>query len=172
MHRLTHELMFDQVRAIYHALTGTDLPRIETHMPVSSESGAAAMISSRFAELEALSRLVPMVAARVPPFAFCPPIDVVDRKKELHIEVALPGVARENVEIKGAGDMLLIFGVREWETGNNGQAHRYGEIPRGPFKRVIMLPPDVTAEPLRVELSDGLLRIHLGKVHLGAAAKA
>lgn len=172
MQRITHELMLDHVRAIYQALTGADLPSIEGHAPLPPGEEAEALVTSRFAEVETSARFLSTVAGRVPPFAFCPLVDVVERKNEITVEVSLPGVPREAVDVRVAGDMLFIEGVREWDVGANGHAHRTAEIPRGPFRRVILLPPSAAGEPKRVESHDGILRITLAKASMAPVAKA
>src|SRR5262244_2129142 len=100
MHRQTHELMLDHVRAIFHAVTGGELPKIDGPATLPSGEAGADLVARRFAELDTLARLLPSVAARVPPFAFSPLVDVLQltkRKPELLIEVALPGVSEGDV---------------------------------------------------------------------------
>lgn len=172
MHRLTHDLMLDHVRAIYHAITGTELPELKMPAPLPPGPEAVDFVAARFAELEAFARLIPAAAARVPPFAFAPQIDVVDRTKEFVVEVALPGVDRESVEAKVVGETLVISGVREWDARTNHRVYRHAEIPRGPFLRVLTLPPDVSGEPMRVEMTNGIMQIRLNKIPLGPVAKA
>ncbi len=169
MQQSTHDLMLDQVRAIYKAVTGTELPENESD---ATWHDGEDLVAARFAELEATVRVMPTVAARVPPFAFMPLVDILERKPELIIEASLPGVTRESVEVRILGDALLLEGAREWSVGANGQACRYAEIPRGPFRRVVWLPATVSQESPHIELKNGILRVHLNKITSGAVAKA
>jgi HSP20 family protein len=174
MDRTTFELMFEQVRAIYHAVTGH-------HMPAPPEQGAAQgdpqwlseSIRTHFAELDAWARLLPDVAERVPPFAFAPSIDIVEREKEFIVEIALPGVARKDVEVEAGDGRLTVHGIRipDDESRINGFGLRHAEIPRGPFRRTIALPHEAGVHPLRIdEPQHGILRVHLPR--MGSQAKA
>jgi HSP20 family molecular chaperone IbpA len=108
---------------------------------------------------------MPLVAERVPPFAFAPPVDVIEHDGELLVERALPSVSREEVAVELTDRMLVINGKRAGEKAANGRVYRHAEIPRGPFRRVILLPPELeaTAGPPRVDVENGIVRIRLGK---------
>jgi HSP20 family molecular chaperone IbpA len=160
MQRPTFELMTDQVRAIYRALTGQDLPLPETPRVPLPPGDADEAVWTRFAELDAWARVLPPVNARVPPFAFSPPIDVLVHDNEVLVEVALPGVARESVQVDLKEDVLTVSGVRAGEKASNGNVYHHAEIARGPFRRGVVL-PRAFAGPPRVEVRDGMIRIYL-----------
>ena len=171
MHRSTYELMREQVRAIHRALTGSDLPEGDGHTPSGLPASTPEIVARRFTDLEAIARTLSVVAERVPPFAFSPPIDVIDEENELLIEAAIPGVDKSDVTVDLSGDVLVIAGVRVGERASNGRAFRHAEIPRGPFRRVVLLPYPVMGEP-RAEVERGMIRIHLAKLPKSSAAKA
>ncbi len=162
----TIELMRDQVRAIYRALTGTDLPEGDLSPPgrdVEMEE-----VARRFVDLEAMARRIPIVMERVPPFSFAPPVDAMDTGHEIVIEVAVPGIGEGEVEVRRSGDLLSISGVRSGAPASNGRTWFLAEIPRGPFHRAIRLPYPIQAEP-RVEVDNGIVRIHLARTPVGPA---
>lgn len=172
MHRQTYELMQDQVRAIYRALTGGDLPALDSSLaPLPSGVNTHEIVWARFAELDACSRAVPAVAECVPPFAFSPPIDVIERGQEILVDVAVPGATRGDVLVEVTGNVLTISGTRTGEKAANGLLYRHAEIPRGPFRRVVLLPHMVSGQP-RIEANEGVIRIHLAPLPIGSAAKA
>ena len=165
------ELMLDQVRAIYRALTGNDMPE-----PPPPQAGAGSTTSPgdvlrQFADLEAIARGIPAVIERVPPFSFSPPLDAIDDTHELLIEVAVPGVVQSDVTVERTDGMLVVRGFRRGERVANGRAYFHAEIPRGPFHRVVRLPYRMLGEP-RVTVENGLVQIHLPKSPAGAPAKA
>ncbi len=168
----TFQLMQDHVRAIYRALTGSDLPDAhgQTGAPVG-EPPPAEMVARTFADLDAFARRVPAVAERVPPFSFAPPLDAWRTDRELVVEVAAPGVSREEVRVQLEGDTLLVEGSRSTEGIVNGRTWLHAEIPRGPFRRSIVLPVAVVGEP-RVELDAGIVRIRLSQPAKVTPAKA
>jgi HSP20 family molecular chaperone IbpA len=156
----TVELMRDQVRAIYRALTGDE-------MPDSDDSGQPSDITMdevarRFADLESMARQIPIVTEKVPPFSFAPPVDACDDGQDVVIEIAVPGVREADIEVKRSGNMLTVSGVRHGPHVSNGRNYFLAEIPRGPFHRALRLPYAVVSEP-RVEVDGGILRIRLAK---------
>jgi HSP20 family molecular chaperone IbpA len=160
MHPRTLELMEDQTRAIYRAVTGVDLP---DPAPSTGPEVQIEEVARRFADLEAMARTFPAVVERVPPFSFAPPFDALDEGRTLLIELAVPGLERGDVTVERTDDLLIVSGVRTGERASNGRTYLHAEIPRGPFHRVIRLPLSTTSEP-RVEVDRGLIRIHLTKV--------
>ena len=154
-------VMGDQVRTIYRAVTGSDLPE-----PSTSESEPEVPfdeITRRFVELEAATRTVPFVAERVPPFSFSPPLDVAASTDEIVVELELPGVDRNDVTVDLTGDTLLIAGVRREPPDAGKRTYSHAEIPRGPFYRAFHLPFPVQSEPA-VDLDRGMLRVRLKRV--------
>jgi HSP20 family protein len=175
MHRTTYDLIYDQVRAVYRAVTGVELsvsqrveypPQPQQSLPIAG----ADVVMRHFVELDAFARMLPAVAAAIPGAPFTPPVDVVEHDKELRVELAIPGVERDDVHVETMGSVLVISGVRAGEPPN-GHTYRLSEIPRGLFRRVLLLPPEVTAEPRRLEVVNGIVKIYLGKV-TAAVAKA
>jgi HSP20 family protein len=161
MHRQTFDLMEDQLRAIYRAVTGQDAPTATTS-PDAPAAASPEELARRFTDLEAMARTIPAVAERVPPFAFAPPVDVVDEEADLLIETAIPGLDRADLECEVRGDTVILSGVRRGERAANGRTYLHAEIPRGPFRRVVRLPYAVSAEP-RIEIERGLVHVRFRK---------
>lgn len=162
----TIELMHEQVRAIYRAITGTDLivpatgeqPKDEEEPIVEDE-----VLKERFAHLDALARRIPAVGERVPPFSFNPPIDVIDEGQALVVEVAVAGVHRDDISVVRTDGSLEISGVRRGQRGGNGSAYVHAEIARGPFTRTIPVPEQFRTEP-DVKVERGVILVRLPKV--------
>ena len=168
MHPTTVALMYDQVRAIYRAFTGTDMPE---ELPAGSAGDPSSPeveevpldeVARCFAELESMARTIPVVVERVPPFSFAPPLDAYEEKGELVLELAVPGVERGDVVVEATDHVIVVSGVRTGERLVNGRSYLHAEIPRGPFHRVIRIPYRITGEP-RLNVKGGLIRIHLNK---------
>lgn len=146
--------MHDQVRAIYRAITGEDVSDVGTsEVADNTEEG----VTRRFAELEAAAR--PLVRARVPPFMFTPRVDVMAVDGAVLVEIELPGLDRDEIEIERRDGVLTISGVRRDGHAARGNMF-HAEIPRGPFTRTIPLPFPLEGEP-RIELDRGVLRLVL-----------
>jgi HSP20 family molecular chaperone IbpA len=171
MQRQTFELMFDQVRATFRALTGGELPEAAPRASWPPGADGVGEVLRAFAELEAWVRLSGALAERVPPFAFTPAADVYEWDKELVIELAAPGVAPEDVVVERAADTLVISGVRRGGRPD-GRHYRRAELPRGPFRRVIHVPHELVATQPRLEVEQGIVRVRLAKLRMDSMAQA
>jgi HSP20 family molecular chaperone IbpA len=172
MQRETYDLMLDQVRATYRALTGSDLPEpTEPRVPLPPGIDPSHVVTRNFVELEAWVRLSPLLSERVPPFSFTPPVDVFEWDKELVIELGAPGVEEQDVRVERAGDTLVVSGVRKTPRAD-GRNYRRAELPRGPFRRVVHLPHELASSQPRVEVAQGLVRVRVGKPPMGTVAQA
>ena len=156
----TLELMHDQIRAIYRAVTGSEMAE-PAEVP-EEEALAPDEVERRFADLDVAARSIPAVARRVPPFSFAPPLDAIEGEHEVVIMVAVPGVERADVQIAHAGNTVTVSGVRRGERASNGRAFFCAEIQRGPFYRSIALPYPIQAEP-RVHVEGGTIFVHVAK---------
>ena len=157
------QMMRTQVRAIHVALTGSDVPEPEaTPAPPVEESPSPAPpqqpedVMQRFQELEAVSRTLPTVASRVPPFAYPPPVDVLAGDDGVIIELEIPGVSRDDVEVNRIPGGIAVRGIRRETSG--GVFHI--ELLCGLFYRAIPLPYSLETPP-KFDLDRGVLRIHV-----------
>jgi HSP20 family molecular chaperone IbpA len=70
-----------------------------------------------------------------------PPVDVLETEDGLLIVVALPGVARDDMEIVIGNGELFVRGTRRWPgLRRPAKVHRL-ELPHGHFERRLPLPP-------------------------------
>jgi HSP20 family protein len=158
---LTIEQMEEHVRDIYRALTGEELREDELMAPTQGELSVDE-VARRFIDLESSVRQIPTIDERVPPFSFSPSLDVIDFDDHILLELAAPGVEREDVEVACSGQFITISGVRGGEPGSDGRHYLHAEIPRGPFYRVVQIPTAFVAEPT-MEVEHGLIRVRLTK---------
>ncbi|HET6466954.1 MAG TPA: Hsp20/alpha crystallin family protein [Geminicoccaceae bacterium] len=92
-----------------------------------------------------------------------PPVDVFESAGQLWIQVALPGVRAEQVELRIEDGALSVSGERLLPLPRGaGTIHRL-ELPHGRFERRIGLPAG-HYELGRRELADGCLTIVLRKL--------
>jgi HSP20 family protein len=89
------------------------------------------------------------------------PVDVWESDSEVVVEAEVPGVSVDDVEARLDGDALVLSGelpAPPEESGSFLRIERY----RGPFRRVVALPSEVTGQP-RASLRAGVLQIRLPK---------
>jgi len=92
-----------------------------------------------------------------------PPVDVLETDHELSIQVALPGVASDQLKVVIDGGTLIVTGLRPMPGQSRSTIIRRLEIPYGRFERHIELPAG-RFEIGRRELTDGCLLLTLRKL--------
>jgi len=104
------------------------------------------------------------------PDFWMPPVDIFDDQEKVAIQMEIPGVNREDIDIEFSEGKLLIKGER-LPTYGKGQAD-YHRIERrhGPFKRIVDLPVPVETEKIEARYENGVLTILL-PVRADARAK-
>gem|GEM_PF-594174 len=88
-----------------------------------------------------------------------PPLDIFFHGGFLVVEVALPGISREDVSIHATPTLLIIDGMlkREIEACNEDFLTMERRI--GRFSRSVPLPCRVIPEGMHSELSEGIVRL-------------
>ena len=92
-----------------------------------------------------------------------PPVDVLETDGELWIQVALPGVTPEQLQVGIEGHALLVTGERTLPVPRGAGVIRRLEMPYGTFERRIDLPAG-RYELVRRELTLGCLTLTLRKL--------
>ncbi len=88
-----------------------------------------------------------------------PPTSIWEEEDVFRIEVDLPGVAREAIELTFEKDVLTISAERVVpEHRRVIDERRYGR-----FSRKLSLPESADAEAITAEFTDGVLRVTIGK---------
>ena len=96
-----------------------------------------------------------------------PPVDVREDGKEIVLEIELPGIKREDVEVTAENGVLTIRGEKQNRTHESGEG-RYHVIERsyGSFMRSFQLPNGVDEQRIEAEFVDGLLAVRVPKAAL------
>jgi HSP20 family protein len=155
----------EQVERLYRSVTGQ-------HAPPVGEQPYATIPPEKVPEehvQEQVDRLVDTLAAfstgsRVGT-EWKPPITLWEGKEELVIDVDLPGMTRERVQVTVDRGLLQVHGERPLRDAKDGDGRtlKYVEHPYGRFRRVIPLPHAARVEQLQANLRDGVLEIRIPK---------
>jgi HSP20 family protein len=92
-----------------------------------------------------------------------PPLDVVDRKKELLLRADLPGLDRKDIQLSIDNGVLTLQGARRRENEEKGEEFYAMERWAGAFTRSIALPQGVDPERVKASFKNGVLEIHIPK---------
>jgi HSP20 family protein len=93
-----------------------------------------------------------------------PETDVVETEREIRVQVEMPGLKRENIEVDVENNVLTIRGEKR-EERTEGQEGRYHLAERrwGTFARSFVLPRDVDADNIQASFEDGVLTVMIPK---------
>ena len=91
-----------------------------------------------------------------------PKTNIYNAEDHFEVKVKVPGVAKEDLNIKVLGNYLEISGTRKPETPEGYFAHRV-ERETLSFSRGFTLPADVNTEKVDASLKDGILTLTLAK---------
>lgn len=100
---------------------------------------------------------------------FEPEVDVIEEKDHFLVKADLPGIKKDELDIKVEGKYLTLKGERKEEKEIKEKNYYASERFFGAFTRMIELPVDVKADEVKAAYEDGVLEITLPKTE---AAKA
>ena len=94
---------------------------------------------------------------------FTPHVDACETEKSYEIEVALPGVKKEDINIDFQEGKLTITGERKLERQEEGRRYHMLETQYGSFSRTFYLPDKVSPDKITASLEDGILLVTVPK---------
>lgn len=99
--------------------------------------------------------------------SFTPAVDIKENDKEIRLELELPGMKPEEVEITAENGVLTVRGEKQ-EERKEGEDNRYQVIERvyGTFLRTFQLPQGVDEDQIKAEFNNGVLSLHIPKAAL------
>jgi len=94
---------------------------------------------------------------------FAPRSDASALEDYYEINVELPGVKSEDVDVSIEDNSLVVRGEKRYEHEEVGRTYFFSEREYGSFQRTFRLPPDADSEKIDAEFSDGILRLKIAK---------
>jgi HSP20 family protein len=91
-----------------------------------------------------------------------PAVNVWDKNDALMLEMEIPGIKSEQLDISVTGAELTIK-VQRPEVTEEGVIYHRQERPQGDFTRVVPLPCEIDADKVAAELRNGVLTLTLPK---------
>lgn len=98
-------------------------------------------------------------------FASTPAVNVVENKDGFRIEVAAPGMKKEDFKINLNNNHLVISAQKQEEAAEDNQEQKYArrEFSYSSFQRTFTLPQSVDGEKVEASYTDGILHVNLPK---------
>lgn len=92
-----------------------------------------------------------------------PKVNIEEASNEFKVEMAAPGMRREDFHIELDNDMLTISAESQDEQNAEGQNYTRREFRYESFKRSFYLPKTVEADEIKAKYKDGLLSLIIPK---------
>ena len=95
--------------------------------------------------------------------SFTPAVNEKVDEKGYYLEVDLPGVKKEDIDISVNDGILTISGERKFEKKEEKENYTRIESFFGRFERSFKLPPDADLDNIEAKYEDGVLKIFIPK---------
>ncbi len=111
-----------------------------------------------------LENLLDAVIDRSENSFFQPMSEVKENEKEYLVNVQLPGVKKENINIEIEDNMLSISAENKMEERKEDETLHYSNIAYGSFQKNIEFEKEIDVKNSKCEFKDGVLKITLKKM--------
>lgn len=94
---------------------------------------------------------------------FAPLSEASSDEKFYQIDVELPGVKPEDIDVSIRENNLILHGEKRFSREETGRTFYFSEREYGAFQRAFRLPPDADPDAVEVVFKDGVLSIRIKK---------
>ncbi|MFC1935494.1 Hsp20/alpha crystallin family protein [Chloroflexota bacterium] len=98
-----------------------------------------------------------------------PALDVYETPEHLVVKATVPGIKPEDMEVKVAGDTLVIRGETKEEHNKEEERYLLRERRHGAFHRAVVLPEGLDIDKTEAVFEDGVLTVNLPKTEKAKA---
>jgi len=92
-----------------------------------------------------------------------PSVNLIERKDAYIIEMWLPGVEKDMIEVIASDEEIIISGYK-MERPMEERIYYQVERQFGDFKRTIKIPTPFNKKGIKAVMKDGVLKIHVPKI--------
>jgi len=103
--------------------------------------------------------------------AWAPPVDILERQDHLVIRAEVPGVHKEDMDVRIENGVLTLHGERKEEKEVKEENAHLMERVYGSFTRSFSLPTTVDATKVTATYKDGVLEVTVPKVETAKPKK-
>ena len=105
------------------------------------------------------------------PSTYVVPVDLYETDEALVLEMAVPGLTAEEIDISLEGNKITIRGEHKPVEGQGVRRYYLQEIPHGAFVRSFTLPVEINADEVKAEFKSGMLKLAMPKVETARAKR-
>ncbi len=97
---------------------------------------------------------------------FTPRADVIEKESQFEVQLALPGLKKEEIKLDINKNILMVSGERKMNSENKDDKFHMVENFYGKFSRSFALPENIDQTKIEAQLTDGVLNVTLPKTEL------
>jgi HSP20 family protein len=94
-----------------------------------------------------------------------PLADVYETAEGFVVQLEVPGIAEDDIEVHVDGDTVVVRGQRQPASRSRPDSFHRMERTYGAFSRSFQFPQDVDPDRVTARFKDGLLRVDIPKLH-------
>ena len=95
--------------------------------------------------------------------------ELEETSKDIVVRIELPGMDKDDCQIRIDGNMLYLSGEKRFERETNDSTYHVMERAYGAFQRAIALPRNVKIDKAEASFKNGVLTVRLPKEGAGTA---
>jgi len=92
-----------------------------------------------------------------------PAVNVSETEKEYEIEMAVPGMTKNDFKVKVEDGVLSISSEKKEEKEDKKKNYTRREFSYRSFDRSFTLPENATSDDVKAKYEDGILKLSIGK---------
>ena len=96
-------------------------------------------------------------------YSFVPRVDVIETEKAFELNIAVPGMKKEDFKLDLKDNYLTVSGERKYTKEQNDKNFHAIETQYGTFSRSFALPENVDANRISAKYTDGILEVTIPK---------
>ncbi|NPA03719.1 MAG: Hsp20/alpha crystallin family protein [Epsilonproteobacteria bacterium] len=100
-----------------------------------------------------------LMSTQKEPTSWIPAVNEKEDEKAYYLEIDLPGVKKEDINVEVKDNMLIISGERKFKKEEKDKGYKKIESFFGKFERKFTLPPDANVDKIEAKVEDGVLTI-------------
>ena len=93
-----------------------------------------------------------------------PPVDIYEDKDEVVLKAELPGMKKEDIDVRVENNVLTLHGERKQEKETKEDGYFRSERSYGAFNRSFTLPTTVDVKKISASYKDGILTVQLPRL--------
>lgn len=94
-----------------------------------------------------------------------PTANIKETSKDYKLELAAPGLEREDFNIELNNNMLIISAEKEVEKKEDEEGYSRREYSFNSFSRSFALPEDIKEKDIKAKYDKGILKVEIPKLH-------